>query len=143
MGSSAALAAENPRVFFDKVQDEECSIEGTIREVRWPDEGHEAGGRIIAILSGKSLSVLGRCETPLREGDRIRAIGRKSSLKPNAYRKDAQDFQATVIIALPPKDHDARVRLLRREGVSQRTAEKVVEFRGRSIPDPKARAKAA
>jgi hypothetical protein len=101
MGSSAALAAENPRVSFDKVQDEECFIEGTIREVRWPDEGHQAGGRIIAILAGKSLSVLGRCETPLREGDRIRAIGKKSSLKPNAYRKDAQDFHATVIIALP------------------------------------------
>jgi hypothetical protein len=133
MGSSAALAAENPRVSFDKVQDEECFIEGTIREVRWPDEGHQAGGGIIAILAGKSLSVLGRCETPLREGDRMRAIGKKSSLKPNAYRKDAQDFHATVIIALPPKDHDARVRLLEREGVSQRAAEKVVDHFGEDL----------
>jgi hypothetical protein len=72
-------------------------------------------------------------ETPLREGDRIRAIGKKSSLKPNPYRKDAQDFHATVIIALPPKDHDARVRLLEREGVSQRTAEKVVDHFGKDV----------
>ena len=67
MGSGAALTAQNPSVSFDRVQDEEFSIEGTIREMRWPDEGHQAGGRIIAILAGKSLSVLGRCETPLRE----------------------------------------------------------------------------
>jgi hypothetical protein len=115
MSSSAALAAQNPSLSFDRLQEEEFCVEGAIREVRWPEEGHQAGGRIIAIIAGKSLSVLGRCETPLREGDRIRAIGKKSSLKPNPYRKDAQDFHATVIIALPPKDHDARVRLLQRE----------------------------
>jgi hypothetical protein len=83
MSSSAALAAQDPSLPFDRAQDEEFSVEGTIREVRWPEEGHQAGGRIIAILAGKSLSVLGRCETPLREGDRIRAIGKKSSLKPS------------------------------------------------------------
>jgi hypothetical protein len=133
MSSSAVDAAQSPSVPADRVQDEEFSIEGTIREVRWPDEGHQAGGRIIATIAGKRISVLGRCEMPLREGDRIRAIGQKSSLKPNRYRKDAQDFHPALIIALPPKDHDARVRLLQREGVSQQTAEKVVDHFGEDV----------
>ena len=95
-------------------------VQGTITWFKWPREGHCAGDNFGAVVQG--VTVIGKSETALRRGDRIRASGGKF----DDHVQWGRQYRAATVALLPPVDHDERARLLQMGGVPPQTAKRLI-----------------